>query len=314
MNTPPPDDHDKDTEQYSHGSHETDQRLAQKASLREQRLAQKAAQREQQLAQKMAQIKQQEAQRQAKIEQHKAQHAIEHASHWANHSTSGWEDYAREHSPTHSYTPRGDAQRQALIEAAFHLIAEGGLEHFRTREVARRAGVNIATLHYYFTTKEDLIRAVVEYMSSEFAARRRASFAERQTTQAKPLDPLAELRAELDDTLYEIREYPELFHALTELSMRARRDPVIREMMQTLNDNWQNWLTGIIARGVREGVFRADLDPQIAARMLMDVTRGYTMDIMDSPQESFPIERIHEEIERWLTGYSNTTGRPRNLP
>jgi len=38
------------------------------------------------------------------------------------------------------------------------------------------------------------------------------------------------------------------------------------------------------------------------------------MDIMDSPQESFPIERIHEEIERWLTGYSNTTGRPRNLP
>src|SRR5947208_9570069 len=37
----------------------------------------------------------------------------------------------------------------------------------RTRDVAAKVGVNIATLHYYFPTKEKLIRGVVGYARSE---------------------------------------------------------------------------------------------------------------------------------------------------
>lgn len=307
--TPPPDD--KETQRLPNTSQEENQPVTQRVSPHEQRQTQREAQREQDEAQRKAKHQawqaQQEAQRQAKRDQHEAQHAMKHAAYKANHPASGWEAYAREHPPAHAYTPRGDAQRQALIQAAFHLIAQSGMEHFRTREVAGRAGVNIATLHYYFTTKEDLIRAVVEYMASEFAARR--INAEQAGESARAKGPLAELRAELADTLSEIREYPELFYVLTELSIRAWRDPIIREMMRTLNANWHEWLTGILARGVQEGVFRADLDPQVAARMLMGVTKGSTMEIMNEP-ENYPIERIHEEIERWLTGYVGPAPTP----
>ena len=48
-------------------------------------------------------------------------------------------------------------RRRALVLAAFGQIAERGFEGLRTREVAAEAGVNIATLHYYFPTKEALI-------------------------------------------------------------------------------------------------------------------------------------------------------------
>jgi DNA-binding transcriptional regulator YbjK len=41
-------------------------------------------------------------------------------------------------------------RRRSLLQAAFDVIAMSGFEGLRTRAVAERAGVNIATLHYYF--------------------------------------------------------------------------------------------------------------------------------------------------------------------
>ena len=63
---------------------------------------------------------------------------------------------------------QGEERRRSLVQAAYHLIAEGGFERLRTRDVAARAGVNIATLHYYFARKEDLIQGVVEYLLQQF--------------------------------------------------------------------------------------------------------------------------------------------------
>src|SRR5256884_9060947 len=59
-------------------------------------------------------------------------------------------------------------REQALVEAAYHEIAERGFEGLRTREVAAGVGLNIATLHYYFPTKEALIRGVVEHAMGRF--------------------------------------------------------------------------------------------------------------------------------------------------
>src|SRR5919201_2737422 len=59
-------------------------------------------------------------------------------------------------------------RRLALVAAAYRRIATDGFEGLRTRDVARAVGVNIATLHYYFPTKEDLIRSVIGHAMSRF--------------------------------------------------------------------------------------------------------------------------------------------------
>src|SRR5690348_228687 len=55
-------------------------------------------------------------------------------------------------------------RRQSLILAAYHAIAEKGFEGLRVRDVAAQVGINGATLHHYFATKEALIQAVMEYV------------------------------------------------------------------------------------------------------------------------------------------------------
>src|SRR5438270_13099719 len=59
-------------------------------------------------------------------------------------------------------------RQEALVQAAYDLLAERGFEGLRTLDIAEKVGVNIATLHYYYPTKEKLIRGVVGYAMERF--------------------------------------------------------------------------------------------------------------------------------------------------
>jgi len=50
-------------------------------------------------------------------------------------------------------------RRQALIEAAQELVAEGGPQAATVRAIAARAGVTAGLIRHYFSSKEDLTRA-----------------------------------------------------------------------------------------------------------------------------------------------------------
>ena len=62
----------------------------------------------------------------------------------------------------------------AIAAAARALIAERGFEGLRTRDIADRVGINIATLHYHVPTKEALIELVAQSMRDDFIAQSRA--------------------------------------------------------------------------------------------------------------------------------------------
>src|ERR1700716_4340925 len=106
-----------------------------------------------------------------------------------------------------------ETRRQELVVAAFNLIAEHGFEGLRTRDVAAQVGVNIATLHYYFPTKESLIRGVLEHAMERF-----------RTTLAAHGAPEDQLRNYLRATSKLLAEEPELGSVMGELSLRSARD------------------------------------------------------------------------------------------
>jgi TetR/AcrR family transcriptional regulator len=60
------------------------------------------------------------------------------------------------------------ATREAILEAAERIFADEGLEGARTDAIAAAAGVNKALLYYYFRSKEELYRAVLEDYVADF--------------------------------------------------------------------------------------------------------------------------------------------------
>ena len=63
-----------------------------------------------------------------------------------------------------------ELKEKGLFEAARSVFAEEGFKGATTAEIARRAGVPKANLHYYFPTKEALYRAVTEEILSDWLA------------------------------------------------------------------------------------------------------------------------------------------------
>jgi len=64
--------------------------------------------------------------------------------------------------------PRGGdpvETRRGILRAAEECFAASGFVGATTRQVAARAGVNVATLHYHFGSKEKLYRAVLDAAS-----------------------------------------------------------------------------------------------------------------------------------------------------
>ncbi len=196
-------------------------------------------------------------------------------------------------SPRVHHTARGEGQQAALVHVAFDLIAERGFEGLRTRDVAAGAGLNIATLHYYFPTKEDLIRGVVAAAVDQF----RSEEGRHQERAPGPADPAARVPRSGSEQML---ENPELFTVLLELSTRAIRDPAIRAIMRKTDQDWRAHLAALLRAGSRGG--RASLGPGRAGR------RGGTR---RAQQGRAPADghgprrgpgRPGRETERWLTG------------
>jgi AcrR family transcriptional regulator len=58
-----------------------------------------------------------------------------------------------------------EVRRQQFIEAAVAVIARDGVDGATTRRIAEEAGAPLATLHYCFQTKENLLWAVFEQLA-----------------------------------------------------------------------------------------------------------------------------------------------------
>lgn len=68
-----------------------------------------------------------------------------------------------------------EMRREQILEAARLVLAEVGFERITTRRIAEAAGVNIATLHYYFGAKETLLTEAVRYALRRTERRLRAA-------------------------------------------------------------------------------------------------------------------------------------------
>src|SRR5712692_3361985 len=63
---------------------------------------------------------------------------------------------------------RGARTRTAIMHAAERIFADAGYGGARTDAIAAQAGVNKALLYYYFKSKDELYRAILEDHLKEF--------------------------------------------------------------------------------------------------------------------------------------------------
>jgi AcrR family transcriptional regulator len=179
-----------------------------------------------------------------------------------------------------------EKRRQELVLAAYREIAEHGFEGLRTREVAAEVGVNIATLHYYFPTKESLIQAVLEHAMGRF-----------RTTLAPHGSPSDQLRNYLRAVRKLLLEEPELGAVMAELALRSVRDRSTGRIMNAMYDTWHVTVRGLLRRAVKEGTLKAQMDSDAVAALIVATLTSMTLPVMGDATRG---DQALRQLERWL--------------
>jgi AcrR family transcriptional regulator len=184
-----------------------------------------------------------------------------------------------------SRSTRADRQ-SALVLAAFNQIADRGFEGLRTREVAAEVGLNIATLHYYFPTKEALIRGVVAHAIQRF-----------RSTLTPHGSPTDQLRNHLRAVRKLLRDEPAVGAVMGELALRSARDASLARIMRETNDAWHRTLRGLLRRAAREGQLAPGLDQDEVAALIVATLTSMTLPTVASADR---MDQAFRQLERLL--------------
>lgn len=183
-----------------------------------------------------------------------------------------------------------DTRRKAIAMAVRQLIVEKGFENLRTREIAERVGINVATLHYHVPSKEALVELVARSIKEEFMARHRDAAVE-------GMSPRARFEHELEVSRGTQVERPDQAVVLMEFGALAARDPRIAAVIDPMQDYRRRNYTEMLAAGRADGSFRPDIDPDATARMLVAALNGFGLQpVAERTPANF--DRLAAELRR----------------
>jgi hypothetical protein len=109
------------------------------------------------------------------------------------------------------------------------------------------------------------------------------------------------LRAEFTDIRARLKDAPEQLVVLTELAVRAWRDPAVARLLHYLDEGWRGHLISIFQQGIAESEFRPDLDVIATANTMMIQFRGLGYQgKLDAGALDRLVEHIALQIEHWV--------------
>jgi AcrR family transcriptional regulator len=94
--------------------------------------------------------------------------------------------------------PKSDGRREQIVAAALNVMIADGVHNTTTRKIAEAAGVNVATLHYHFHDKEEIIFSAMELLASGYRGTLARRFSEPQTLHDRIGDLLKFIFSEIE--------------------------------------------------------------------------------------------------------------------
>lgn len=199
-------------------------------------------------------------------------------------------------SVTPGTSPRREATRQKLYEAAVTLIAEQGFSATTVDEIAERAGVAKGTVYYNFASKSVLFEELLRHGVGLLTASLREASGEVARAGGSKVDALdAMIRAGLGF----IARYP----AFTQL--------YVAELWRT-NRTWQSTLMvvrgqvvaaieDVLREGVAAGEFSEGIDVPLTAAALVGMVLVAALD-WQAFQPERSLDDVHASLSRLLQG------------
>ncbi|MDB5726768.1 MAG: hypothetical protein JWQ16_3522 [Novosphingobium sp.] len=162
-----------------------------------------------------------------------------------------------------------DQRRAALVQAALTVIARDGVHAATTRAIVAEAGMALASFHYAFRSRDELIREVISFVVDQQEDVSRAALVPSH-------DLRSSVRAGLQAYFDLLRAHPEREQAMFELMHYSMRTPELGKLPAVQHGSYQAAARALLEHG------GAALDVEWTrpideiARILVALTDGLT--------------------------------------
>jgi TetR/AcrR family transcriptional regulator len=167
----------------------------------------------------------------------------------------------------------------AILDAAQKRFARFGISKVTMEEIASDVGLGKASLYYYFPTKQDVFRAVLEREEKEYLAALRGIMMQ-EIEHAEKLKLFVRQRLELFATFLNLAQ----FKADSWTAMR----PAFQVLFRTMEMEEHRFLTGILKEGAKRREFSI-AEPGHVATLLLHLLHGLRLRVIqnsETPTES----------------------------
>jgi AcrR family transcriptional regulator len=154
-------------------------------------------------------------------------------------------------------------RRAHLVLLAGELFAEKGFRATTVREIADAAGILSGSLYHHFDSKESIGDEILSSFLNAVLDDYRAAVA----SSGDPREVLERIVRSTVDTLTHHRAALMMLQNDWSYFSSAPRFAYLREALREIEAVWVQQLE----KGVRQGAFRADLDPKLTYRLLRDI-------------------------------------------
>lgn len=180
-------------------------------------------------------------------------------------------------------------RREQIIQAAGRLFSERGIYPSRIDDVAATAGVGKGTVYWYFSSKDEVVLAVIE----EFFDRAHeglAALVQEPGTVAERLHDYVRSHAA------QLIEQPHLAALAAEFYALAPREPKVRELLESYYDGWTDATAKMFDQGVERDELQTE-DTRLSATTLIELIDGATLNWTATAGRFDLAQRFHQAVD-----------------
>jgi AcrR family transcriptional regulator len=186
---------------------------------------------------------------------------------------------------------KDDARRRQYLEAAWDLISERGVHAVRVADIARASGTSAAAVHYYFTSKQEVLEAAMSF-AVERAVERQKDELGGEEDAVKRIFRLVDSQVPATEQVR--REWSIWLQFWSECALR----PQLRPVHHLYYARWREAVERTIRRGREQGVFRR-VDPAEVALRFTALADGLGIQVMTGSPSMTP-SRMRELLVRFV--------------
>ena len=186
---------------------------------------------------------------------------------------------------------KDEARRRQYLDAAWDLISERGVHAVRVADIARASGTSAAAVHYYFTSKQEVLEAAMSF-AVERAVERQKNELGGEEDAVKRIFRLVDSQVPATEQVR--REWSIWLQFWSECALR----PQLRPVHHLYYARWREAVERTIRRGREQGVFRR-VDPAEVALRFTALADGLGIQVMTGSPSMTP-SRMRELLVRFV--------------